>query len=176
MEDHNPDLHAVAEAAWFYKYAAASYGWVAIMLIKPLTGTLKMFYYVFRHLTCFPSKDSKKYVNDICFQLRRLAIRTVLDHLREQDIVYATFKHSIQMTPYFIAVDHEWKSVVLSIRGTMSLESLLADITLTPESLEEVGKECGFDGAGHHCHRGMLHILSVSCDFDDAGSSFNKSR
>lgn len=156
MEDQNLDRHAIAEAAWFYKYAAAAYGWVGVMLLKPVSGTLQILYYVFRHCTCFPSKESKKYVSDICFQLRRLAIRTVLDHVYEQDIVYATFKHSVKKTPYFIAMDHQWKSVVLSIRGTMSLESLLVDISVTPESLEEVGKECGFDGVGHHCHKGML--------------------
>ncbi|KAL3938040.1 MAG: hypothetical protein SGBAC_006963 [Bacillariaceae sp.] len=155
-ENSNPDRHAVAEGAWFYKYATASYGWVAVMLLKPVSGTLQIIYYVFRYLTCFRSSDSKKYVNDICLQLRRLAIRTVLDHLYEQDIVYATFRHCVTMTPYFIAMDHPWKTVVLSIRGTMSLESLLTDISLTPETLEQVGKECGFDGSHHHCHRGML--------------------
>ncbi|CAJ1956875.1 unnamed protein product [Cylindrotheca closterium] len=156
MEDSNPDRHAVAEGAWFYKYAAASYGWVAVMLLKPVSGTLKMIYYVFRYTTFCRNSESKKYVNDIWLQLRRLAIRTVLDHLYEQDVVYATFEHSVTKTPYFIAMDHAWKTVVLSIRGTMSLESLLADISLTPESLEQVGKECGFDGSDHYTHRGML--------------------
>jgi sn1-specific diacylglycerol lipase len=55
-----------------------------------------------------------------------------------------------------IALDHEWKSVVISIRGTLSMESLLANMALRPEELAKLGEECGFDGNDRYCHAGML--------------------
>lgn len=49
-----------------------------------------------------------------------------------------------------VIVDRTWRTVVLAIRGTLSLEDMITDVTLTPQSLEEVGDKCGFDGIGEH--------------------------
>ena len=48
------------------------------------------------------------------------------------------------------------KTIVITVRGTRSLEDLVVDLQFTPESLEKVGRICGFDGAGHWCHKGFL--------------------
>lgn len=79
-----------------------------------------------------------------------------LSGLDPKDIVFATFKQSIVAVPYMIALDHEWKSIVIAIRGTLSMEALIADLLIKPEELTAVGKKCGFDGRGRYCHRGML--------------------
>ena len=38
-------------------------------------------------------------------------------------------------TPFFIAVDHEHKTVVISIRGTLSLQDVLTDLKADAETL-----------------------------------------
>ena len=48
------------------------------------------------------------------------------------------------------------KTIVITVRGTRSLEDLVVDLQFTPESLEKVDRICGFDGAGHWCHKGFL--------------------
>ena len=48
------------------------------------------------------------------------------------------------------------KTIVITVRGMRSLEDLVVDLQFTPESLEKVGRICGFDGAGHWCHKGFL--------------------
>jgi len=49
-----------------------------------------------------------------------------------------------------VIVDRTWRTVVIAIRGTLSLEDMITDVTLSPQSLEEVGDKCGFDGTGEH--------------------------
>ena len=36
------------------------------------------------------------------------------------------------------------------------LTDWVIDLQFVPQSLEEVGELCGFDGVGHLCHKGVL--------------------
>ena len=49
-----------------------------------------------------------------------------------------------------------WRSVVITIRGTFSLEDCVTDVLISPESLAELGSEFGFDASEQYCHGGML--------------------
>ena len=42
--------------------------------------------------------------------------------LDDTDLIYANFNNAYNQMPYSIVIDHKWKSVVISIRGTLSLE------------------------------------------------------
>ena len=48
------------------------------------------------------------------------------------------------------------ESVVLSIRGTLSLEDCVVDVLVEPEKLDELGEQYGFEGSGQYCHSGVL--------------------
>lgn len=48
------------------------------------------------------------------------------------ELAYGTFINSIYERPYAIFVDHKWQSVVLAIRGTLSLEDLINDAHAEP--------------------------------------------
>lgn len=71
-------------------------------------------------------------------------------------LAYANFQNGIAETPYSVMIDHSIKTVVVSIRGTASLEDMIIDLQLTPASVDAVGKKCGFDGANEFCHKGVL--------------------
>jgi hypothetical protein len=71
-------------------------------------------------------------------------------------LCYANFSNGIAATPYAILVDEEKKSVVITVRGTLSLEDWVIDLQYVPLPLDDVGEICGFDGKGHHCHKGVL--------------------
>ena len=78
---------------------------------------------------------------------------------REQThLMYANFFNGLSQTPYAILVDDAEQSVVITVRGTKSLEDWVADLTYVPQPLDKVGKICGYGSEldGHHCHKGVL--------------------
>mmetsp|Transcript_20169 Transcript_20169/g.46254 ORF Transcript_20169/g.46254 Transcript_20169/m.46254 type:complete len:995 (-) Transcript_20169:24-3008(-) len=68
----------------------------------------------------------------------------------------ASFENGITQTPYSILVDEMQRSIVITIRGTNSLEDWVIDLQYVPLPLEQIGASCGFDGTNHHCHKGVL--------------------
>jgi hypothetical protein len=76
--------------------------------------------------------------------------------LENRDIIHAQWHEGLGKTPYAIVLDHAWKSVVIAIRGTVSLEDLLGDFSARPDDLTEMGEQHGFDGKGRFCHAGIL--------------------
>jgi sn1-specific diacylglycerol lipase len=95
-------------------------------------------------------------IGDNCCQVHKSAL---LLHagLEDSDLVYAQLKSSFTETPYCILLDHRWKTVVVAIRGTLSLEDCVTDVLLDPEPLDDLGREFGFDAEGEFCHRYDKH-------------------
>ena len=75
-------------------------------------------------------------------------------------IAYGSFKNErsgdLIATPYCILIDTDAKEVILTVRGSASLEDLVTDLQLTPVSMEDVGQVCGFNGSKFYAHRGIL--------------------
>lgn len=69
------------------------------------------------------------------------------------EVVDAQFESGIEATPYCVLVDHNWRCVVVSIRGTMSLDDCLCDLQADPACMEESGRKWGFDGTGMFAHQ-----------------------
>ena len=88
----------------------------------------------------------------------RIHEATMLAHagLDAADIAYANFEAGFYETPYCIIIDRKWKSVVLSIRGSLTLEDCVVDVLLDPIPLDALGEKYGFDGSGQYCHGGVL--------------------
>jgi hypothetical protein len=145
----------MAEAARFMPMAHATYTWLMFLIEYRLLGLLRLAYLILRRCACFCPSPRDKVLHDFPWESHMIAFEE-LSGLDPEDIVFASFKQSIIAVPYIIALDHEWSSVVIAIRGTMTMESLLADIAIRPEELSQVGEHCGFDGTGRYCHRGML--------------------
>lgn len=95
---------------------------------------------------------------DNCFHAHR---NSLLAHsgLDESDLIYANFNNKYNQMPYCIVIDHKWQSVVLAIRGTLSLEDCLVDVLVDPDPLDELGREYGFDGDDQYCHSGVLSCV-----------------
>ena len=145
----------IAEGARFIPLAVSIYTWILFILDRPLRGSLRLMYRVLKRCACFCPSPSDKVHHDYPWEPHLLALEE-FSGLDPEDIVFASFKQSIVAVPYMISLDHEWKSVVITIRGTGSMESMIADIAIRPEELSAVGEKYGFHGAGKYCHRGML--------------------
>ena len=87
---------------------------------------------------------------------------TMLAHagLQKSDIAYASFESGFYETPYFIVIDREWKSIVLSIRGSLTLEDCVVDVLLDPSPLDALGEKYAFDGTNQYCHGGVLECTN----------------
>jgi hypothetical protein len=71
-------------------------------------------------------------------------------------LFYASFLNGIVSTPYAILVDTSTKKVLITIRGTMSIEDMVVDLQYKPALLEKIGVVCGSNLKGHSCHKGFL--------------------
>ena len=45
---------------------------------------------------------------------------------------------------------------VITMRGTLSVDDIVADLQCNPVLLEKTGRVCGFPGEGRFCHKGIL--------------------
>ena len=110
------------------------------------------------HTLHYAADDNGRIEGDNLCETHKSAILLTAG-LSEADLVYVQLKSSFSDVPYCILLDHEWRSVVVSIRGTFSLEDCVTDVLIEPESLEELGNDFGFDGSNQYCHGGVLSCV-----------------
>lgn len=134
----------VAEGARFISYAQAIYTW-SLANTEPCCATW----------LALPGDFSKQQSLPTVHFGREIEAAPI-DHVSEEDIVYVQYKQGVVSSPYAIVLDHKWKSVVIAIRGTQSLEDMLADLMMVPVELTSIGVKCGFDGKGRYAHSGMV--------------------
>lgn len=80
----------------------------------------------------------------------------VLIHFSDRpptDILYAKIGNKLHQPVYLVCADHERKSLVIAIRGTMSLHDAITDLDALPKTMEAFG----YPGAS--AHAGMLDSL-----------------
>ena len=174
------DTNIIAEGARFARHSLSIYTWVLYVYMKPFCGPTNL---IINRLSKFckqPKGESKNLSNsnvemndedsffcniahgntvgDNCFHVHR---NSLLAHsgIDESDLIYANFNNKYNQMPYCIVIDHKWQSVVLAIRGTLSLEDCLVDLVLDPDPLDDLGREYQFDGDGQYCHSGVLSCV-----------------
>jgi hypothetical protein len=146
------DRMAIAEGARFMRYARAMYSWKMDVIEKPV---LSCGSFGLQFLSSLRMKRHQNVCGDNWFGMNEKSLQSFAN-LDAEQIVYASFTEGLSKIPFCVVIDNEWKSVVISIRGTLSLEDAVTDVSLSPISLEESGDRCGFDGRLCYAHRGML--------------------
>jgi len=80
--------------------------------------------------------------------------------IEESDLIYAQFHNRFSVVPYCIVVDHASQSVVLAVRGSLSLEDLVTDVMIDAEAIHDLAQEFGFakdtETEDPYCHAGVL--------------------
>lgn len=86
-------------------------------------------------------------------------------------IMYGQFRQSgIDETPYCVLVDSKWQVLIITIRGSASLEDMVIDLQLTPQTLHPTGEQCGFEGSDQYSHKGVLtRAVWIYRDIERAG-------
>jgi len=105
------------------------------------------------------SHDRPTIIGDNLCRLNELTLMGVAE-LKVEDVIYCFFKTGVEKCPYALVLDRPKKSVVIAIRGTLSLEAAATDLSIRPELLENFRDRCeGLNDpslSGEFCHSGML--------------------
>lgn len=75
---------------------------------------------------------------DNCCLCNFAAIR-YMSKLHSKDILFASFVNHIFELPFFVTVDHETSSIVIAIRGSLSMRDIFTDLTAIVEKLDAQG-------------------------------------
>ena len=165
------DMITLHEGARFSRYALAIYTWGLYVYSYPISGVPRLV--CNKRGCCFCCRGQRQddeqvllqesgiVLGDNCCETNKSALLLHAGLEDESDLVYAHFKSGFTDTPYCIILDHKWKSVVVAIRGTFSLEDCVTDVLIDPEPLDRIGEEFGFDGSGQHCHGGVFACARV---------------
>ena len=175
-EPMSPDAlsDVLAEAAHYARWALAAYGWMLYTWANPGGGlALACSARGLRECCCcccpaetepadrsrfdpesgLPAMDDGR---DAPTSLDREALKTCAG-IRGEDLFYVSFTNGVGEQPYFIARDAARKAIVVSVRGTMSVQDCITDSMYKPVLLnaEAIGMP-HLRGAQLHCHAGVV--------------------
>ncbi|XP_033123784.1 sn1-specific diacylglycerol lipase beta-like [Anneissia japonica] len=140
----------VRKASHFIFYALGCYGWMFYVYDNLLCGLCKLSKNC-RCCMCCRSDRVSQYDN--CCDCNTSAVKQ-LTKLNDDDIVHMSYKNKIYEVPFFVALDHHEKAVVISIRGTLSLKDALTDATADSEKMDIEGREI-------YAHKGILRSATT---------------
>ncbi|XP_073981995.1 diacylglycerol lipase-beta-like isoform X2 [Rhodnius prolixus] len=131
-----PGWMSLEKAEHYMRFSLATYGCPLIMFLHCVTGIFKLL----AHSTCcacFRSKPTLVRGDNCC--LCNLAGVKAISKLSDKEILYASFKNHIFELPFIVIADHKTSSIVVAVRGSMSMRDVFTDLTALPEKLEGEG-------------------------------------
>ncbi len=145
-------------------YALAIYTHLMLVYMKPCTGLCRM-------ACCSSSMASGQHGGGGCFacmssRRREELVRgdnacgmhfagmtTIAEELKHSEVLFASFSNDTNNKPYGVFLDHEKQMVVISCRGTLSLEDCITDAICEPIEVSRTKfgeSECLFSAACSH--------------------------
>lgn len=165
------DLEIIRLTTRMSKFAFAIYSHLLYLFDKPLTGGCRLCYSCLGGEGCANNKPVQGYtggagsktdgytavpLGDNCCSINHSAVNAVVEEMGDAEVVFASYRNDLEMKPYGIFLDHDTKSIVIAIRGSLSLEDCITDVLCKPSELLEAGKRWGFNGKNRWAHSGML--------------------
>lgn len=147
----------ISDLKYYYKYSLAAYGCWWYVLDNPVCRLCSLTGYL-HYCPCFPCmRDQRQIVEgDGCCNMNLAAAKAQLNG-NDEDFIIFDNRNKIQEVPYFVAVDHEKKCLVISIRGTMSISDMFTDLRAESCPLntgfpDDISLDANLKG-----HKGMVH-------------------
>ncbi|EHB07902.1 Sn1-specific diacylglycerol lipase beta [Heterocephalus glaber] len=113
----------------YMQFAAAAYGWPLYIYRNPFTGLCKI------GGDCCRSRTTEYELvggNQLNCHFGSILHTTGLQY---RDFIHISFHDKVYELPFLVALDHRKESVVVAVRGTMSLQDILTDLSAESESL-----------------------------------------
>ena len=114
----------------YYKFAAAAYGYMWWMLQSPLTHCCKLGWSL-QCSACCGDSEELFVEGDGVFRPNYAAIKAMLD-IDDRDIIVFDNRNMIEEVPFLLVADKSTRSLIISIRGTLSLHDMLTDLRGEP--------------------------------------------
>ena len=161
--DNNADIDVINEGAHFCRLALGIYGWMMAVIEKPISGCCLLGCAEKPSMSCCTVDEEKVIIGDTLLGCNEIALLKQAG-IESSQLKYAQFKQGYEESPYAITVDYEWKSVVLTIRGTLSLDDAVADLAIRPVLMDIWADRYSCECArGEFCHNGVLNIADYIC-------------
>lgn len=135
------DWERIRLAKHYYKYSLAAYGAPLHAIMKP--------YAVCCLPNCFQSNRKNIHSSGCCFcSIKAFLLRSGID---PSDLIYANLTSQAGTAVFYVCADHETQTMVVSVRGTHSVQDLLNDLLIDLQMLDDYG----FPGS--HVHSGVFN-------------------
>nr|XP_055196780.1 diacylglycerol lipase-beta isoform X2 [Nyctereutes procyonoides] len=136
------DLDAeLANCHHYMQFAAAAYGWPLYIYRNPFTGLCKI------GGDCCRNRTTEYDLiggDQLHCHFGSILHTTGLQY---RDFIHISFHDKVYELPFLVALDHRKESVVVAVRGTMSLQDILTDLSAESETLS---LECGVQDCSAH--------------------------
>jgi sn1-specific diacylglycerol lipase len=135
------DRQYILEGVHFMRVALAVYGHLLYVADNPFSGPFRL---MSRLLRCESSRCNK------------LAFYEISGYQPEA-LLYYSVEEGIEKCPYAIVRDEKHRTIVLVLRGSLSLEDVATDLDIRPVAFRHFADRCPvlatIDG---YCHAGMI--------------------
>lgn len=139
----------------YMTFALGAYGWPMYVMNNPTATVCKLCTSL--RCACLPccrrsKSNSATIIKDNCCQCNYAALKQQVE-TGDVQVVYATFHVDVGITPFFVAVDYARKKIVVSIRGTLSLQDVITDLNAEGEPIPITPPKDDWIG-----HKGMVQV------------------
>ncbi|KAI7796875.1 diacylglycerol lipase-beta [Triplophysa rosa] len=163
------DLEVELEkSAHFLQFAVAAYGWPLYIYSNPLTGLCKL------SGGCCGNRHAEYDLvggDNLGCHFTSILQSTGLQY---RDFIHISFHNQIYEIPFFVALDHKRESVLVAVRGTLSLKDVLTDLSAECENftVEGVSGTCyahkGISQAANYIYKKLVNDGILSQAFNIA--------
>lgn len=130
-QSQEADLDAEVENCHhFMPFAAAAYGWPLYIYRNPFTGLCRI------GGDCCRSREAE--CDAVEGDQHNCHFTSILKTtgLQYRDFIYISFHDKVYELPFIVVLDHRKEAVVVAVRGTMSLQDVLTDLSAESENIE----------------------------------------
>ncbi|XP_062999198.1 diacylglycerol lipase-beta isoform X2 [Elgaria multicarinata webbii] len=144
-------------SAHYMKFAAAAYGWPYFIMANPFTAFCKL-----KGDCCRSSPTETDIIGGDHLNMHFGSILKITG-LQYRDFIHISFHNKIFEIPFFVALDHKKEAIVVAVRGTLSFEDILTDLSadcehLTLEDVLENGLvHKGITQAANYIYRRLIN-------------------
>ncbi|KFZ58520.1 Sn1-specific diacylglycerol lipase beta, partial [Podiceps cristatus] len=126
MDDLDIELE---NAAHYMLFAAAAYGWPYYIYTNPFTALCKL------NGDCCGNRPTDSDITGGDRHNFHFGSILKITGLQYRDFIHISFHNKIYEIPFFVALDHKKEAIVVAVRGTLSFEDVLTDLSADCEDL-----------------------------------------
>ncbi|KAM6379021.1 diacylglycerol lipase-beta isoform 2-T2 [Pluvialis apricaria] len=116
-------------AAHYMLFAAAAYGWPYYIYTNPFTALCKL------NGDCCGNRPTDSDITGSGRHNFHFGSILKITGLQYRDFIHISFHNKIYEIPFFVALDHKKEAIVVAVRGTLSFEDILTDLSADCEDL-----------------------------------------